>query len=190
MGGKMELCSPVKLIDHWATCWVLDEWFVVCNNQLLQFKDYFYILILHSKHYYYILMMHCKDLCWTVIPVITISEILRIIWLQLFTVTLVSWLGYWFSSVHSEFGKSPQLMGFIGSHLLLRRMDGSLMSTTIAPYPAILHGFVGDSRWEDAVRLCRFVKVRNTWAFVKYGWDFLRSIRIWLISTHKQLIRS
>ncbi|PVD18640.1 hypothetical protein C0Q70_21190 [Pomacea canaliculata] len=64
----------------------------------------------------------------------------------------------------SEFGKSPQLMGFIGSHLLLRRMDGSLMSTTIAPYPAILHGFVGDSRWEDAVRLCRFVKDDSLWA--------------------------
>lgn len=64
----------------------------------------------------------------------------------------------------SVFGKSPQLIGFIGPHLLLRRLEGSLVSTTIAPYPAVLHSFVAASRWDDAVRLCRFVKDNGLWA--------------------------
>ncbi|KAL8593908.1 hypothetical protein ACOMHN_048345 [Nucella lapillus] len=59
----------------------------------------------------------------------------------------------------SEFGKSPQLLNFVGSHLILRRVEGSLISTTVAPYPSVLHSFVAASRWDDAVRLCRFVKV-------------------------------
>ena len=28
-----------------------------------------------------------------------------------------------------------------------------------SPYPSFLHGYANESKWDDAVRLCRFVKV-------------------------------
>ncbi|XP_005092728.1 intraflagellar transport protein 80 homolog [Aplysia californica] len=64
----------------------------------------------------------------------------------------------------SEFGKAPQLVDFLGSHLILRRAEGSLISTTISHYPSVLHSFVMNGKWDDAVRLCRFVKEENLWA--------------------------
>ncbi|XP_050395102.1 intraflagellar transport protein 80 homolog [Patella vulgata] len=64
----------------------------------------------------------------------------------------------------AEFGKSPQLLAFVGNHLILRRSEGSLVSTSISPYIAVLHDYVNGSRWEDAVRLCRFVKDDSLWS--------------------------
>uniref|UniRef100_A0A2C9JF99 Uncharacterized protein n=1 Tax=Biomphalaria glabrata TaxID=6526 RepID=A0A2C9JF99_BIOGL len=64
----------------------------------------------------------------------------------------------------SPFGKAPQLVGFLGSHLILRRSEGSLISTSITPYPSVLHSYVMNNKWDDAVRLCRFVKEDNLWA--------------------------
>ena len=61
----------------------------------------------------------------------------------------------------SEFGKNPQIVDFLGNHITIRRADGALVSTGISPYPAMLHDLVNSGRWEDAVRLCRFVKVRQ-----------------------------
>ncbi|XP_038671101.1 intraflagellar transport protein 80 homolog isoform X3 [Scyliorhinus canicula] len=58
----------------------------------------------------------------------------------------------------SEFGKSPQIVNYVGNQVTVRRADGSLIYTSISPYPAILHEYVSASRWDDAVRLCRFVK--------------------------------
>ncbi|XP_072330571.1 intraflagellar transport protein 80 homolog isoform X1 [Scyliorhinus torazame] len=58
----------------------------------------------------------------------------------------------------SEFGKSPQIVNYVGNQVTIRRADGSLIYTSISPYPAILHEYVSASRWDDAVRLCRFVK--------------------------------
>ncbi|XP_069752881.1 intraflagellar transport protein 80 homolog isoform X4 [Narcine bancroftii] len=58
----------------------------------------------------------------------------------------------------SEFGKSPQIVNYVGNQVTIRRVDGSMMHTSISPYPAILHEYVSGSRWDDAVRLCRFVK--------------------------------
>uniref|UniRef100_UPI00398E3A1C intraflagellar transport protein 80 homolog isoform X3 n=1 Tax=Pristiophorus japonicus TaxID=55135 RepID=UPI00398E3A1C len=58
----------------------------------------------------------------------------------------------------SEFGKSPQIVNYVGNQVTVRRADGSLIYTNISPYPAILHEYVSASRWDDAVRLCRFVK--------------------------------
>ncbi len=31
---------------------------------------------------------------------------------------------------------------------------------SISPYPMMLHKYTSESKWPDAVRLCRFVKVR------------------------------
>ena len=68
----------------------------------------------------------------------------------------------------SEFGKNPQIVDFLGNHLMIRRADGALVSTGISPYPAMLHDLVNNGRWEDAVRLCRFVKVRVESVYLVY----------------------
>nr|CAD7405800.1 unnamed protein product [Timema cristinae] len=57
-----------------------------------------------------------------------------------------------------EFGKSPTVMSFVGNHLRVRRMDGSLVNSVISPYPTVLHGYTSASRWDDALRMCRFVR--------------------------------
>lgn len=64
----------------------------------------------------------------------------------------------------SDFGKNPQIINFLGTHVSVRRADGSLVSTTVSPYPSILHGYVSLHHWDDAIRLCRFVKDDALWA--------------------------
>ncbi|XP_044885548.1 intraflagellar transport protein 80 homolog isoform X2 [Mauremys mutica] len=64
----------------------------------------------------------------------------------------------------SEFSKNPQIVQFVGNQATIRRADGSLIHLNISPYPAILHEYVSSSKWEDAVRLCRFVKDQTMWA--------------------------
>ncbi|XP_075793942.1 intraflagellar transport protein 80 homolog isoform X2 [Pelodiscus sinensis] len=64
----------------------------------------------------------------------------------------------------SEFSKNPQILCFMGNQVTIRRADGSLIHLNISPYPAILHEYVSGSKWEDAVRLCRFVKDQTMWA--------------------------
>lgn len=60
---------------------------------------------------------------------------------------------------YSEYSKNPHIVSFVGNQVTVRRADGSLVHISISPYPAILHEYVSSSKWEDAVRLCRFVKV-------------------------------
>ncbi|XP_061493185.1 intraflagellar transport protein 80 homolog isoform X2 [Rhineura floridana] len=64
----------------------------------------------------------------------------------------------------SEFSKNPQIVSFVGSQVTIRRADGSLIHINISHYPAILHEYVNNSKWEDAIRLCRFVKDQTLWA--------------------------
>ncbi|XP_063772234.1 intraflagellar transport protein 80 homolog isoform X2 [Pseudophryne corroboree] len=64
----------------------------------------------------------------------------------------------------SEYSKSPQIVSFVGNTVTIRRSDGSLVHTNISPYPAIIHDYVSASKWNEAVRLCRFVKEQSTWA--------------------------
>ncbi|XP_067322127.1 intraflagellar transport protein 80 homolog isoform X2 [Anolis sagrei] len=64
----------------------------------------------------------------------------------------------------SEFSKNPQIVSFVGSQVTIRRADGSLIHINISPYPSILHEYANNSKWEDAMRLCRFVKDQTLWA--------------------------
>ncbi|XP_066476290.1 intraflagellar transport protein 80 homolog isoform X3 [Tiliqua scincoides] len=64
----------------------------------------------------------------------------------------------------SEFSKNPQVLSFVGCQVTIRRADGSLIHISVSPYPAILHEYVSNSKWEDAIRLCRFVKDQTLWA--------------------------
>eukprot|EP00038_Savillea_parva_P010167 m.188364 g.188364 ORF g.188364 m.188364 type:complete len:773 (-) comp17402_c0_seq1:165-2483(-) len=64
----------------------------------------------------------------------------------------------------ADFGHHPQLESFVGTRCLVRRMDGALMPTAVSPYPAVLHKFAHKRQWEDAIRVCRFVKDPSLWA--------------------------
>lgn len=64
----------------------------------------------------------------------------------------------------SDCGKNPELRAFVGNTAIIRRADGATATVGIPPYPAVLHQLVSSERWEEAVRLCRFVKERSLWA--------------------------
>lgn len=62
-----------------------------------------------------------------------------------------------------DFGKMPQFSTFFGSRVTVRRADGALVTSSVNIYPPVLYEFVGGRRWEEAVRLCRFVKSKGLW---------------------------
>ena len=64
----------------------------------------------------------------------------------------------------TEFGKYPVITNFENNSVSVRKGDGSLVTTGVSPYPAILHGYVTSQHWEDATKLCRFVKDNVLWA--------------------------
>jgi len=63
-----------------------------------------------------------------------------------------------------EFGKLPEITSFYGTRAQVRRADGAVTQTAVSPTPAMLCEFVGGGKWEEAVRLCRFVKSDALWA--------------------------
>lgn len=63
--------------------------------------------------------------------------------------------------VQSEFSRAPHILNYVGTKVTLRRGDGSLVYSSVPPYAAILHEYSTSARWEDALRLCRFAKVRH-----------------------------
>ena len=58
----------------------------------------------------------------------------------------------------SEFGKVPQVSTFYGSRLTVRKADGALVTTSVSCYASMLYNYIKEARWEESVRLCRFVK--------------------------------
>lgn len=64
----------------------------------------------------------------------------------------------------SEFSRIPQVLSFVGTKVTLRQGDGSLIYTSVLPYPALLHEYSTSARWEDALRLCRIAKDQSLWA--------------------------
>jgi intraflagellar transport protein 80 len=63
-------------------------------------------------------------------------------------------------------GKYAELMSFTGSHVTLRRADGSKCALYISPYPTLLYQLHDKGHWDKAIRLCRFVKLPEMWATV------------------------
>jgi len=64
----------------------------------------------------------------------------------------------------SEFGKIPEITNFFGPRAKVRRADGAILTTSVSPYPAMLYEFTSSAKWEEAVRLCRFVKSNTLWS--------------------------
>ncbi|CAB1432139.1 unnamed protein product, partial [Pleuronectes platessa] len=63
-----------------------------------------------------------------------------------------------------EFSRAPHILNYVGTKVTLRQGDGSLVYSIVPPYPALLHEYSASSRWEDALRLCRFAKDQCLWA--------------------------
>ncbi|KAM4566832.1 intraflagellar transport protein 80 homolog [Odontesthes bonariensis] len=64
----------------------------------------------------------------------------------------------------SEFGRAPHILSYVGTKVTLRQGDGSLVYSSVPPYPALLYEYSTSARWEDALRLCRFAKDQSLWA--------------------------
>jgi intraflagellar transport protein 80 len=55
----------------------------------------------------------------------------------------------------SEFGKNASIANFHGNSISVRRADGSLVTTAVSPYPAVLFEYTMSNRWTEATKLCR-----------------------------------
>lgn len=73
-----------------------------------------------------------------------------------------------FRPLQSEFNRVPHILSYVGTKVTLRQGDGSLVYSSVPPYPALLHEYSTSARWEDALHLCRFAKVRYARCFFIY----------------------
>lgn len=98
----------------------------------------------------------------------------------------------------SDWGRTPQILSFVGTTVTLRQRDGSLVPSSVPHYPAMLHEYSTSARWEDAVQLCRFASVRP---LLTSAWNREAKIRLasfsissfpfyttFLIESHKLLL--
>ena len=66
--------------------------------------------------------------------------------------------------VSGEVGKMCIIDSFTGSLVIVRRVDGRIVTLSISPYPALLYENSDRGQWAKAIKLCRFVKDRVLWA--------------------------
>ncbi|KAI8852661.1 WD40-repeat-containing domain protein [Chytridium lagenaria] len=65
----------------------------------------------------------------------------------------------------SQFGKNAQFVNFIGTQCTVRRADGALVTVNnISPLPAMLQDISKRKHWEEAIRICRYAKMKELWA--------------------------
>jgi len=64
----------------------------------------------------------------------------------------------------NDVGKMGQITLFNGNLVNVRRLDGSLATLAISPYPKMLYEHVERADFEKAIRMCRFVKDQTLWA--------------------------
>ncbi len=76
----------------------------------------------------------------------------------------------------AEFGKNPTLISFLGNHVIMRTSDGSVVHSVIPPYSSVLLAYISSSKWDDALKLCRFVKVNTFLHFICINFFFYISI--------------
>ncbi|RWS06425.1 hypothetical protein B4U79_13582 [Dinothrombium tinctorium] len=54
--------------------------------------------------------------------------------------------------------KNPQLISFWSNRISVRKFDGSLVSVFVNPFANFLHAYVSQKQWNEALRLCRYLK--------------------------------
>lgn len=62
--------------------------------------------------------------------------------------------------------KQPQIISFADHLVTVREHTGALSSLSTSRYPSLLLDLVRQRKWEDAIRLCRFVEQRFLWALL------------------------
>jgi hypothetical protein len=60
------------------------------------------------------------------------------------------------------------VVSFDGNYVGVRRVDGSLVTSSVSPFHSVLHGYAASSQWDDALRLCRFIKVLKFTRFSEF----------------------
>lgn len=68
------------------------------------------------------------------------------------------------SKTCTDAGKYAQIISFYGSNCIIRKADGSDLAVVTTPYPQLLYQHFDKGQWEQAVRLCRYVKTPELWA--------------------------
>lgn len=63
-----------------------------------------------------------------------------------------------------DVGKMGNITQFNGNLVSIRRLDGSMATLGISPYPKMLYEHVDKADFEKAIRMCRFVKEQTLWA--------------------------
>mmetsp|Transcript_23633 Transcript_23633/g.74274 ORF Transcript_23633/g.74274 Transcript_23633/m.74274 type:complete len:624 (-) Transcript_23633:291-2162(-) len=63
-----------------------------------------------------------------------------------------------------EMGKLPTISSFQGAHLSVRRADGAVLNVGTVSGPPLLYEYAAGQRWNEAVRLCRFLREDAMWA--------------------------
>lgn len=64
----------------------------------------------------------------------------------------------------NDAGKYAQIVAFYGSHCTVRKADGADLAMVTMPYSHLLYTHFEKGQWEQAVRLCRYVKSPELWA--------------------------
>jgi intraflagellar transport protein 80 len=64
----------------------------------------------------------------------------------------------------ADAGKYAQIVAFHGSNCVIRKANGSDLAMVTTPYPQLLYQHVEKGQWQNAVRLCRYVKSPELWA--------------------------
>lgn len=62
-----------------------------------------------------------------------------------------------------DFGKKANIIDFFGTRCNIKKLDGSISTCSVNTYPLLLYELVEKKSWEDALRLCRFVKDKSLW---------------------------
>lgn len=68
--------------------------------------------------------------------------------------------------VAESIGKLSTIVSVHNTKVIVRRADGPLVTATVSPYPAMLFDFASNKRWDESLRLCRFVEDDSSWAML------------------------
>merc|ERR1712232_1322013 len=64
----------------------------------------------------------------------------------------------------TDAGKYAQIVAFYASNCIIRKADGADLRVVTTPYAQLLYTAYEKGQWEQAVRLCRYVKSPELWA--------------------------
>jgi len=75
-----------------------------------------------------------------------------------------------------QFGKAAIIQSFVDQRCVVRRADGSVLTASMSPYPALLYQFAASNSWSRCTRLCR--SVAHDEASQKCLWSMLALMSI------------